>query len=317
MTAEAVDAVVLWVDGTDPDHLAKRQHYAGTEANLARNANHPTRFADSGELRFNLRLIQKNAPWLRRLHLVTDGQRPNWLTPDLAHTLKVNIVDHREIYSGHENLLPVFNSRSIESLIHRIPGLSDEFLYFNDDFFLISETKKSDFFDPFPVLRGVLRPCCPGQMELIGNEIVNFLARFWTGTFRDGYIGPAAEQQLLKIRHPIQFTLAHTPVPVRRLDLEQQMETYNGLRNAGYRFRSNEQFYPLGLLATTMLAAGRASVGPTDWEYIHPTKHAAHVVRQRLSRCKNDRSIKSLCVQSMDEAPAMHDMIETYLKGCL
>ena len=68
---------------------------------------------------------------------------------------KVKIIDHKVIFKGFEEFLPVFNSNSIETMVYKIPDLSEHFIYFNDDLFLIKETKPSDFFrDGNPVLRG-------------------------------------------------------------------------------------------------------------------------------------------------------------------
>ena len=72
---------------------------------------------------------------------------------------KVKIVDHTEIFGDNKPLLPVFNSRSIETKIHRIPGLAEHFIYFNDDMILLRPVSKSDFFENnLPVLRGKWKP---------------------------------------------------------------------------------------------------------------------------------------------------------------
>ncbi|MFD0331960.1 hypothetical protein ACFQZC_36840 [Streptacidiphilus monticola] len=80
-------------------------------------------------MRYSLRSIHQYAPWVRRIHLVTAGQRPVWLNTDHPD---IRVVDHREIFSDPD-ALPTFNSHAIESQLHHIDGLAEHFLYLNDD----------------------------------------------------------------------------------------------------------------------------------------------------------------------------------------
>ncbi len=132
-----VDIVFTWVDGADPALVAKKARFLpdskpGSDTSL---------FRDNGELRFALRSIERYAPWARRIFIVTDGQVPAWLNPDHP---KIRIVDHTECIP--EAYLPTFNSRIIESHLHRIPGLAEHFIYCNDDFFCINGCTPGDFF---------------------------------------------------------------------------------------------------------------------------------------------------------------------------
>src|SRR5437867_1070195 len=109
-----IDAVYLWVDGTDPRWQKKRAKHQGHSTPMG--AVRSTRFTDSGELKHSLRTLNTYAPWIRKIHIVTAGQRPSWL---VNHD-KIHIVDHREIFPNHDHL-PCFNSTAIESHIWRIP----------------------------------------------------------------------------------------------------------------------------------------------------------------------------------------------------
>lgn len=129
-----VDAVYLWVDDSDPHWRARRDDVrqamglpkspSVTDDTLA-----SFRFRDRGELRASLRSLEMYAPWIRNIYLVTDKQRPSWLSED-QH--RVIVVDHTEIFSD-PSVLPSYNSHSIGSQIHRIPGLSEHYLLMNDD----------------------------------------------------------------------------------------------------------------------------------------------------------------------------------------
>ncbi|HQU33373.1 MAG TPA: stealth conserved region 3 domain-containing protein [Thermoanaerobaculaceae bacterium] len=141
----AVDAVYTWVDGGDAAFRAElgRHRAAAGAAGDAAGAG-PDRFRNSGELRYSLRSLLLHAPWVRHIHVLTNGQAPAWLD---ASTAMVRVVSHREVF-GEGGALPSFNSNAIEMHLHRIPGLARRFLYFNDDVFLGGRVEAGDFFLP-------------------------------------------------------------------------------------------------------------------------------------------------------------------------
>lgn len=139
---EPVDIVYTWVDGTDPEWQARKARYQPAAEAHHETALHHSRFVAREELRYSLRSVAMFAGWVRRIHLVTDGQVPPWL--DTSHP-KINLVDHREIFRD-PNVLPVFNSHAIESQLHHVPGLADQYLYFNDDVFLGRPVEPELFF---------------------------------------------------------------------------------------------------------------------------------------------------------------------------
>ena len=141
--------VVAWVDGSDRRHRAKRKRYLadpGGDAKPERMAIDERRFSDNDEIRFCLRSIHNYAPWVRTIWLVTDNQVPAAIDRRRAERDNIRIVDHREIFRGYEQLLPTFNSLAIESMLWRIEGLADRFLYFNDDMMLVGPVEPTDFF---------------------------------------------------------------------------------------------------------------------------------------------------------------------------
>ena len=104
------------------------------------------RFSDNDEIRFCLRSIRNHAPWVRTIWLVTDDRVPAAIDRRRAEQHNIRIVDHREIFRGNEQLLPTFNSLAIETMLWRIEGLADRFLYFNDDMMLVGPVEPTDFF---------------------------------------------------------------------------------------------------------------------------------------------------------------------------
>ncbi len=128
---EPVDIVYTWVDGDDAAWRARRAVHAPDAGEHNATAVVPARFLSRDELRYSLRSLAMYASWVRRIHLVTDNQVPDWL--DVDHP-KIRVIDHRDIFVD-TSVLPVFNSHAIESQLHHVPDLAEHYLYLNDDFF--------------------------------------------------------------------------------------------------------------------------------------------------------------------------------------
>lgn len=135
-----IDFVIIWVDMNDPKWKADFTRYSGKQENLG-NAVTEARFRDYGFLKYWFRGVENFAPWVNKIHFVTCGQTPAWLN---TSNPKLNLVEHKDIIPTQ--FLPTFNSGVIERYIHRIPGLSRHFVYFNDDFYIIRPVKPERFF---------------------------------------------------------------------------------------------------------------------------------------------------------------------------
>lgn len=155
---EKIDFVLPWVDGGDPEWLREKAKYDGTVL----TGNEAERFRDWDQLRYWFRGVEKFAPWVNKIHFVTCGHVPEWL--NLDHP-KLNWVRHED-YIPRE-YLPVFSSIPIELNLHRIDGLSENFVFFNDDLFLIDHVKPTDFF------RGGL-PCSSPGLAITGQVKVSY-----------------------------------------------------------------------------------------------------------------------------------------------
>jgi hypothetical protein len=140
-----IDIVYLWVNGSDPAWRGKRRRAAqrlsaGHRSALGLHGNVEGRFRDNGELRYSLRSLEQFFPAHGHVYLVTDGQTPAWLRP----CQRLTLVDHRDLIPA--NRLPTFDSGNIESYIHRIPALSERFIYLNDDVFFGAPVRAEDWF---------------------------------------------------------------------------------------------------------------------------------------------------------------------------
>lgn len=144
-----IDLVYLWVDGNDPQWLEKKQRFTGKFDDTSEE-NNRGRYISNDELKYSLRSVEKNIPWVNKIYIITDNQRPHWLNND--HPL-VQIIDHKEIIP--EEGLPCFNSSVIEYFIYKIPNLEEHFLLVNDDMFFNKELHPDYFFSEngLPIVR--------------------------------------------------------------------------------------------------------------------------------------------------------------------
>lgn len=128
-----IDAVYTWVDGSDETWKRKKMEYCQkSNREISADAQSDARFMDNEELKYSIRSLFKYASWINNIYIITDNQIPNWLNENCP---KIKIIDHKEIFQNHE-VLPTFSSRAIETTLHHIPGLSEYFIYLNDDMFI-------------------------------------------------------------------------------------------------------------------------------------------------------------------------------------
>jgi Stealth protein CR2, conserved region 2/Stealth protein CR4, conserved region 4/Stealth protein CR3, conserved region 3/Stealth protein CR1, conserved region 1 len=202
-----IDIVFSWVDGTDIEFQRQRakrmQSYVVGDGDDSE-----ARYRQIDELKFALRSIYIFAPWVRRIFIVTDSPRPVWLAPHPA----VSIVRSEEFFSDR-SALPTHNSQAVESQLQHIPGLSEHFLYSNDDMFFG-------------------RPVQPGMFFSSGgvSKFIEAQTRIGLGESdpgRSGYENAArVNRRLMKERFGVVITrhLEHAATPLRRSVLE-EMET--------------------------------------------------------------------------------------------
>ena len=152
-----IDFVILWVDYTDSKWQEERIKYQHEED---RNWNkNDARFRDWGTLKYWFRSIERYAPWVNRIHFVTCGHFPDWLN---IENPKLNLVKQSDFIP--KTFLSTYSSHPIELNIHRIEGLAERFVYFNDDMFLFAPVKPDDFF-----VNGLPCDCAIRNFPLLGE----------------------------------------------------------------------------------------------------------------------------------------------------
>ena len=187
------------------------------------------RFRDHGELRYSLRSLERHARWIRNVVVVTNGHLPEWLetrNPRLRH------VRHDEIFADPDSL-PTFNSHAIELQLHRIPGLSPRFLYFNDDVFLGRDVSRDDYINGRDGQKFYFQSTNLPRDENSGP--VHDRAYAFTQNLLDSHLDRPA---------PARHLPAHVPQLYNREALERLEQKYPEAisKTAGRRFRSARDF---------------------------------------------------------------------------
>ncbi|WP_159996834.1 stealth family protein [Roseomonas sp. 18066] len=228
-----IDVVYTWVDDQDDEwRNQKQRHEAVAGMVTAGVADTQGRFRNRDELRFSLRSIEMYAPFVRNIYIVTSGQTPSWIN---RNNPRIRIVDHAEIFRD-QGALPTFNSHAIEAQLHRIEGLAEHFLYFNDDMMLGNLCTPADFFEANGIAR--IRPeplyVVPEFIQEDDAEYLhagkNVVALFR----RDFGVSPTN-------------TMRHIPYAVRRSLMEEMEARYptEFQRTSSNRFRSKNEISPI------------------------------------------------------------------------
>jgi hypothetical protein len=241
-----IDAVITWVDGSDEKWQKKINQYANRKIDWG-NKRDTLRYNSIDEIDIAIKSVLKNAPFIRTIFLVTDAQKPKSFDKlkEIAnsHQINLELVDHTVIFRDFEDCLPSFNSCSIITMLYRIPSLSEHFLIFNDDTFLMKPTTINDYFiDGYPVIRGKwskyyedqhLRTLYYKTLSLIGiKKDLSF----------PGY--KKAQQKSAKLLGLKKYLRRdHTPVSLRKSTLENYFNEREILHNnVKFRFRNESQF---------------------------------------------------------------------------
>lgn len=300
-----IDIVLPWVDGNDPAHKAKLAKWGGkSDALNLSDVGGSTRFASIGEIAWCIASINRNAPFVRKIFLVTDGQDPH-LEPFLERNfpnghIPVEIVDHKVIFRGYEQYLPVFNSNSIEAFIWRIPGLSEHFLLMNDDFLIVSPQTPQDFFLPdgtpycyarkFSTLWGkLLRAMKPKKN---GHKNISFKQSMMTAA---SIVGEG----------PFFLRLEHTPRPLLKSWYEKYFSEHPEvlITNIKDRFRDLCQYQAQELEYLPLYREGGCVLkAPFPALFYMMPKKGHDYIKKKMAQLKDNDKVVFCCFNSLDQA---------------
>jgi hypothetical protein len=288
-----VDVVYTWVDGGDPEWLASKSAALGDNEWLAGvngQAANSSRFQSRDELLYSLRSLHCFAPWVRRVFVVTADQVPAWL--DLAHP-RITVVSHREVF-GDTGQLPTFNSQAIESRLHRIPGLSEHFLYLNDDVFFGRPVTPDLFFTPGGLTRFFPSSAVVDSAPVSPNDPpVNSAGKNNRALIKEAF-GRILTRKMM-----------HTPHPSRRSVIAEIEERFaeHVEATASHQFRHPDDISLLSSLQQYYAyLTGRATSGSIKYMY---TDLADSATPFRLAEMLRRRHLDVFCLNDTDSDTAV------------
>lgn len=249
-----IDFVMTWVDGADPAWRKEKAGYAPS----AQNDDREERYRDWDLLRYWFRGVEAFAPWVRKIHFITWGHLPPWLNTEHK---KLHVVRHEDYIP--KEFLPVFNSNVLEIYMHRIQGLSEHFVYFNDDMFLIRDAEKKLFFhngkpcDMLAFQPVVANPKNPVMSYLYLNNSLVLCRHFKKreavkkqpgNYFHIGYPPLYFFYNFLEMAFPLftGFYTAHGPMPFCKSTFRELWEKEEAvlLETSAHRFRNDRDVTP-------------------------------------------------------------------------
>lgn len=321
LSEHPVDAVITWVDG-NLNGIKQRiaEHASQAAPGMSSEEYGEHRYASGDEIIFCVLSIIRNASFIRNIFIVTDGQQPpldtgKYKIPTTWQN-RIKIIDHTVIFADLSKYLPTFNSLSIETVLHRIPELSERYIYFNDDFFLIRPTRYSDFFNEYgPISRGYLSK--PSAIP-VRYDIAK--AR---GSNTVGFVIPMvnASQAIQRGGDSMFVRLYHAPYAFRKSTLVDYFKKDQALliNNVRHRFRSYEQFSVAALSATLEWQnSGRPPESAVKHIYVKPVDRFAGYCQLKLLPYKAWGGILFACIQSMSCASdQVRGYLERWLWQCL
>lgn len=295
-----IDAVIPWVDGSDRALNAERSKYASPSDLSDDNVAGPGRYSQIGEIRYCVASILRFAPFIRKIFIVADSQEPGLSEmlfryfPDRA--ADVVTVDHKTIFRGWEDALPVFNSRAIETLIWNIPELSRHFVLFNDDFMLVKETSREDFFltEDTPVCYGTMMPV--------------WFERFLRA-LKPSHIGFKAAMlkavELYGVKSPGFINLGHTPRPLLKDWFEEWAVRREDMvrLNISYKFRSAAQFQTQEAFYMDMLERGKLKLVSDREAALYFRRRSNGYTASKLASFERDKKRKFVCFNALNYCP--------------
>jgi len=320
-----IDAVITWVDGSDPRHRAKLNAYL-SEIGRQPAAAAATRFQSVGEIDYCVVSLLRFAPFLRRIHVVTDEQVPALFERAQRWPAewrdKLVRVDHQQIFAGHDDVTPSFNSRAIETVLYRIPGLAEQFVYLNDDFMLVKPVRPEHWFrDGKPVLHGRWRSApelrWSRRLRARWAALIGRPAKDKRPSHQDAQ---ALAARLAGYEHRF-LEHDHHPHPLRRSTLARYFDDHPEVlrRNISPRLRDASQFLAQMLAGHLEVRAGTAWLEPSSQTAnIKPDSLSPTQLVRRLRAVAQTPDLLFVCIQSLDQAsPAAQATVLAWLDATI
>jgi hypothetical protein len=306
----SIDAVISWVDGYDPIYQQKLRTFCSQKGIEPHIAIEPTRIQQCNEIHYCLHALRRFAPWIRTIYIITNQQTPPTVTAldGSAFGNKIKIIDQNDLLLECESISPVFNSLSVEWLIWRIKGLSNQFLYLNDDFFIIREVTPDDFFRSNRI---VLRGEWKVQSE---KKWLYQMKKYFLEWTKDIELKPKVDLHRAWQEKSAQlagwnkhfYLLPHAPFSLIKETFEEYIAQSPEIfaENIRYPFRHPDQVSSIPLMVHLDINHKRI-VYDSNYQSImvNGAVHSLKKIKSRLNYAQNNRQIAFVCMQSIDQAP--------------
>lgn len=298
------DVVIAWVDGDDPIHKQKKAQYLTNKCETSFNdIAGAMRYRSTGEIYYCVASVLRYAPWVRKIFIVTDNQNPHvdeFISRNFPdNKIPIEIVDHTVLFHDYEQYLPTFNSISIETMLWRIPGLSDCFVYFNDDVFLASPTTEDMWF-------------CGNDTYIYAKRFPTIWARLlrWSKHLGKKHKEFGHKDAMLNaadiLGESLFYLFPHAPLPMRRTWFEKFYAERPELLiyNIRHRFREPSQ---LSIPTLFYIGANRenklkvCSPKNTTCFFKPSLKKASEYMARKIAEAEENKKLKFGCINSLGE----------------
>ncbi|MCU1550347.1 MAG: sugar phosphotransferase [Glaciihabitans sp.] len=293
-----IDIVFSWVDGSSAEFQRARAQRMKSYV-VGEGDDSEARYRQLDELKYALRSVYLYAPWIRRIFIVTDSPKPEWLDEHPA----VTIVRSEEFFQNPD-ALPTHNSHAIESQLQHIDGLSEYFLYSNDDMFFARPVTPDMFFSPGGVTKFIEATTRIGMGE--------------NNAARSGFENAARVNRTLLRKRFGRITtrhLEHAPTPLRKSVLFEMEREFaeDFARTSASPFRSSSDISVTNsLYHYYALMTGRAVVQEhARVKYVETTLKSSSAQMRALLK---ERSMDFFC---LNDGSAPEISVETRISGVL
>ena len=317
---EPIDFVVTWVNGNDPRWRKEKNKY---DLNTERKGNGEERFRDWNQFYYWYRSVEKYAPWVRNVFLVTWGHIPEWINLDCP---KLKYVKHSDYIP--RKYLPTFSTVPITLNIHRIEALSEHFVMFDDDMYLSSPVQPSDFFD------GGLPRICAISSPLRNWE---YNGHFVHQLFGDiGVINSKCDIQSAILTHPeLWFSkeygrdralnkrafldgylpglfYSHLPIPLRKSDMQELWNTIPEIldESSAHKFRT---YSDIERFIFTLWEVMNGYFSPVSKKHFGKAFHSLSTQLDEIDKAFADHKHKCICLN--DSVDVTEENFEEIRKG--
>lgn len=301
-----IDFIVTWVNPNDANWQKQYAYYKNEEITFEGEVG--ARYRENNMFKYWFRAVEKYAPWVRKIHVVTADQKPEWLN---HQNEKINLVNHSDYIPNH--YLPTFNSHTIELNLHRIEGLSEKFVYFNDDMFLNSIIKENFYFeDDLPKDSLILKPIAPYCIDslqfakiLVNNTTIinkNFSLKEFIKNNKDKFYSTSYSRNIFKNyfyykynKFYIGFLNPHLPQPFLKSTFSEVWRKENELLNitCENKFRTGDDLSPY-LFRYWHLASGKFY--PINHKKLGSYFNICSKDSDRILNILNSEKCKQLCL---------------------